>query len=177
MHVFTHNKITLVRQSENTCRYDWLDCCAWLMQMLSENILFQTYFSMCSLIIIIILVSFGSPLWHDDVFKRKHFPRYWSFVRGIHRSLVNSPHKGEWRGAVMFSLICVWINGWVNNREAGDLRHYRAHYGITVMVHECLVLGISGAVPNLSTLVPGPTLIAQYLLRTGAGRLMYNSNH
>ena len=41
---------------------------------------------------------------------------------------VNSPHKGQWRGALMFSLICVWINGWVNNREAGDLRRYRAQY-------------------------------------------------
>ena len=59
---------------------------------------------------------------HDDVIKWKHFPRYWPFVRGIHRSPVNSPHKGQWRGALMFSLICLWINGWVNNREAGDLR-------------------------------------------------------
>ena len=58
---------------------------------------------------------------HDDVIKWKHFPRYWP-VRGIHRSPVNSPHKGQWRGALMFSLICAWINGWVNNREAGDLR-------------------------------------------------------
>ena len=33
----------------------------------------------------------------------------------------------------MFSLICVWINGWVNNREAGDLRRYRAHNDVTVM--------------------------------------------
>ena len=33
------------------------------------------------------------------------FPRYWPFVRGIHRSPVNSPHKGHWRGALMFSLI------------------------------------------------------------------------
>ena len=57
---------------------------------------------------------------HDDVIKWKHFPRYWPFVRGIHRSPVNSPHKGQSRGALMFSLICVWINGWVNNREAGD---------------------------------------------------------
>ena len=47
---------------------------------------------------------------HDDVIKWKHFPRYWPFVRGIHRSPVNSPHKGQWRGALMFSLICVWIN-------------------------------------------------------------------
>ena len=31
---------------------------------------------------------------HDDVMKWKHFPRYWSFVRGIHRSPVNPPHKG-----------------------------------------------------------------------------------
>ena len=44
---------------------------------------------------------------HDDVIKWKHFPRYWPFVRGIHRSPVNSPHKGQWRGALMFSLICV----------------------------------------------------------------------
>ena len=69
---------------------------------------------------------------HDDVIKWKHAPRYWSFVRGIHWSPVNSPHKGQWRGALMFSLICVWINDWVNNREAGDLRRYRAHYDVIV---------------------------------------------
>ena len=45
--------------------------------------------------------------------------------------------KGQWRGALMFSLICVWINGWVNNREAGDLRRYRAHYDVIVM-RSCL---------------------------------------
>ena len=71
---------------------------------------------------------------HDDVIKRKHFPRYWPFVRGIHRSPVNSPHKGQWRGALMFYLICVWINGWVNNREAGDLRRHRARYDVTEMI-------------------------------------------
>ena len=72
---------------------------------------------------------------HDDVIKWKHFPRNWAFVRGIHRSPVNSPHKGHWRGALMFSLICVWINDWVNNCEAGDLRRYRAHYDVIVMHH------------------------------------------
>ena len=70
---------------------------------------------------------------HDDVIKWKQFPRYWPFVRGIHRSPVNSPHKGQWRGALMFSLICISINDWVNNREAGDLRRYRGHYDVTVM--------------------------------------------
>ena len=72
-------------------------------------------------------------IYHDDVIRWKHFPRYWPFVRGMHRSPVNSPHKGQWRGALMVSLICVWINGWVNNREAGDWRRYRAHYDVTVM--------------------------------------------
>ena len=71
---------------------------------------------------------------HDDVIKWKHFPRYWPFVRGIHWSPVISPHKGQWRGASMLSLICVWRNGWVNNREAGDLRRHRAHYDVTVML-------------------------------------------
>ena len=71
---------------------------------------------------------------HDDVIKWKHFPRYWPFVRRIHRSPVNSPHKGQWRGALMFSLIWIWINGWVSNREAGDLRRHRVHYDVTVML-------------------------------------------
>ena len=86
----------------------------------------------CSEYLVIVVVI---ALAHDDVIKWKHFPRYWPFVRGIHRSPVNSPHKGQWRGALMFSLICVWINGWVNNREAGDLRRYRAHYYVSVMMH------------------------------------------
>ena len=70
---------------------------------------------------------------HDNVIKWKHFPRNWPFVRGIHRSPLNSPHKGQWRGALMFSLICAWINAWVNNREAGDLRRNRAHNDVSVM--------------------------------------------
>ena len=53
---------------------------------------------------------------HDDIIKWKHFQHYWPFVRGIHRSPVNSPHKGQWRRALMFSLICTWTNGWIYNR-------------------------------------------------------------
>ena len=52
---------------------------------------------------------------HDDVIKWKYFPRYWPFVRGIHRLPVNSPHKGQWRGALMFSLICACMNDWVHS--------------------------------------------------------------
>ena len=68
--------------------------------------------------------------WHDDIIKWKHFPRNWLFVHGIHRFPLISPHKGQWRGALMFSSICVWINDWVNNRAAGHLRRYRAHYNV-----------------------------------------------
>ena len=82
-------------------------------------------------------------LHNGDVIKWKHFPRNWPFVRGIRRSPVNSPHKGQWHGPLMcFFFICVWINGWVNNREASDLRRYRAHYDVTVMTgsyHEKMI--------------------------------------
>ena len=74
-------------------------------------------------------------IFHDDVIKWKHFPRNWPFVRKIHRSPVNFPHKGQWRGALMFSLIYVWINDWANNREAGDLRRQHGHYDVIVMFH------------------------------------------
>ena len=79
------------------------------------------------------LLRLSSNFVHDDVIKWKHFPRYWPFVRGIYRSPVNYPHKGQWRRGLMFSLICVWIHGWVYNREAGDLRRYRCHYDVIVM--------------------------------------------
>ena len=70
---------------------------------------------------------------HGDVIKWKHFPRYWPFVRGIHRSPVNFLHKGQWRGALMFSLICNWTNSWKNNGDTLDLRRNRAHSDVIVM--------------------------------------------
>ena len=95
----------------------------------------------------------SEALFHDDdVIKWKHFPRYWPFVQGIHQSPVNSPHKGQWRGALMFSFICAWIDGWVNNRGVGDLRRHCAHYdvhlfnpgnrpGIVPLTLQCFVNG------------------------------------
>ena len=80
-----------------------------------------------------------NPLWctfiHNDVMKWKHFPRYWLFVLGIHRSPVNSPYKGQWRGISMFSLICTWTNGWVNTRDVSDLRRHRPDYDDTKCVY------------------------------------------
>ena len=74
---------------------------------------------------------------------------------------VNSPHKGQWRGALMFSLICVWINGWVNNREAGDLRRNRAHCDVIVMypARDYKILSIHTVRSiNISVMVIGGTL-------------------
>ena len=105
--------------------------------------------------------------FHDDVIKWKHFPRYWPFVRGIHRSPVNSSHKGQWRGAYMFSLICVWVNGWVNNHEAGDLRRYRAHYDVTVMSGRCSLYDV---IQDGRWVLPkshGISRIQEHLTRTG----------
>ena len=59
--------------------------------------------------------------------------RYWPFMRGIHRSPVDSSHKGQWREALLFSLICAWTIGWANNRDASDLRRHSCHYYVTVM--------------------------------------------
>ena len=65
--------------------------------------------------------------WNGNIF------RVTGPLWGIHRSQVNSPHKSQWRGALMFSLICAWTNGCANNRDAGDLTRHNAHYGVTVM--------------------------------------------
>ena len=87
---------------------------------------------LCNTLILHGIDIFGTE--HDDVIKWKHFPRYYTS-----RSPVNSPHKDQWRRALMFSVICVWINDWVRNREAGDLRRYRPHCDVTVMnLYRCI---------------------------------------
>ena len=63
-------------------------------------------------------------------------------LRGIHLLPMDSPHKGQWRGALMFSLICAWTNSWANNRDAGDLRGHRAHCDVTVMRSYFAVQGL-----------------------------------
>ena len=71
---------------------------------------------------------------HDTSSYVKKFPPYWPFVWGIYRTPMNSPYKGQWRRALWCSLICAWKNGWVNNGEAGDLRHFRANHDVTVIL-------------------------------------------
>ena len=85
---------------------------------------------------------------HDDIIKWKDFPRYWPFVRGIHWPPADSPHKGQWCGALMFSLICARTNAWVNDGDAGDLRRDRARYDVT---NETKILLFSTAAPRWIT--------------------------
>ena len=103
-----------------------------------------------------------------DVIKWKHFPRYWPFVWGIHRSPMNSPHKGQWRGDLMFSLICTWINDWVNNRDASDLRRHRAHFDVTVMMRQAFwqhLCQISERPHNLKTTSCGSEVAHDLVVR------------
>ena len=72
--------------------------------------------------------------WDDDVIKWNNFPRNGPFVRGIQRPSADSPHKGQWRRALMCSLICTWANAWACIICAGDLRRHRAHNDVLVMV-------------------------------------------
>ena len=110
------------------------------------NMVVMLFFGVfCDYIIILVKMnlSFSRITWwelghsYDHMAWWRHqmetFPRYWISVRGIHRWPVNSPHKCQWRWALMFSLICAWINIRVNNCEAGDFRRYGAYYDGTVM--------------------------------------------
>ena len=68
----------------------------------------------------------NAPWWHHQM---KVFSALLALRAG------NSPVKGQWRGALMFSLICVWTKGWVNNRGSGDLTRHRTYYDAIVMGH------------------------------------------
>ena len=87
---------------------------------------------------------------HCDVIEWEHFPRNWPFVREIDRSPVDSPHKGQWRGAFMFYLNCAWTNTSANNRDAGDLRCHRAHYDVIVMSYWLISCSITQNFYSLS---------------------------
>ena len=111
----------------NSASFCWISLCC----RCNANVLYEFYYLVTQGYFAGTGTVYHCP--HDDVIKWRRFPRYWPFVRGIHWSPVNSPHKGQWRGALMFLWSAPWINGWVNNRETGDLRRHCAHYDVTVM--------------------------------------------
>ena len=123
--------------SKNIFRWLW-----W--NSLSDNIgagngLFLSHQAISSAYVDHVRVPFHNrdvTLAHDDVIKWKQFPRYWPFVLGIHRSPVNFTHISQWRGALMYSL----IRAWANNGDDGDLRCYRAHDDVIVMVINVVLL-------------------------------------
>ena len=53
----------------------------------------------------------------------------------------------------MFFLICTWINRWLNNRKAGDLRRYRAHYDVVVMMLMYYAHGLVALVDPISLII------------------------
>ena len=86
--------------------------------------------------------AYPSGRVHDDVIKWKHFPRYWPFVRGIHRWIPRTKASD----AELWCFLCsAWINGWVNYHEAGDLRRHRARYEVTIM---CTIVLLSSSLTN-----------------------------
>ena len=94
-----------------------------------------------------------TTILHDDVIKWT-FSTLLAIGAGNSPVTMNFPHKGQWQGALVFSLICTWINGWVNNRGAGDLRPHRTHYDGVVMGVCCGVriwLGVRPQVLSKST--------------------------
>ena len=56
-----------------------------------------------------------------------------TLCQGNPLSPMDSPNKGQWRGALRFSLNCAWPNGWANTRDVGDLRRHMAHFDVTVI--------------------------------------------
>ena len=64
---------------------------------------------------------------HDDVIKRKHFPRYWPFVWG------KAPVTGGFPSQRLVTRSFDAFIDLSNNRGAGDKRHHGAHYDVTVM--------------------------------------------
>ena len=80
----------------------------------------------------------------------KSFSALLAFCVGNSTVTVDSPHKGQWRGALMFSLICTSINSWANNGDAGELKRHRAHYDVSAMnpggVYWCTLVPLGGHV-------------------------------
>ena len=142
-HVLNHLKHNTVRMCAQISKYSVYDineqcmlqslmCMSTMMfsrstllsEIESESCLVMKYFA------VLVFISFLKAWWRQ---KMETFSAMLAICGGIRRWPVNSPNKGQWRGALMFSLICVWINGWVNNGKAGDSRRYCAHYDVTVM--------------------------------------------
>ena len=115
--------------------YIWRMTCWWYCMLYSRQ--FWPHFLRCSRSFICSLV-YGLPSKTTGLFILIHTCQYRSYTSIVidtwwrHQMEAFSALLAFF-GALMFSLICVWINGWVNTRDAGDLRRHRDHYDVTVM--------------------------------------------
>ena len=124
----------------------WID-----LTMMVEKGLVCTWYIAITALTTGSLCLWGCSEWFDCAWWRHQKETFFAllpFVWGIHRSPVNSHHKGQRRGTLMHSLICAWTNDGVNNRYAGDIRRQRAHYDVIVMMVE---KGLMWAIPALIT--------------------------
>ena len=130
----------------------FMSWCQMFISILPSPLLSWTGWAMlCHAETLYIQVLHCTIAYHDDVINWKLFRLTSPLCGEFTGHPVNSPHKGQWRRALMFSLICPWTNGWVNNRETGDLRRHRAHYDATVMWDISMAL-IGFTLTNLFTL-------------------------
>ena len=104
-------------KSKTICIFStaWIVEFLWLLWTLEYNPFFNLQFPRFQ----IVIESIGRIVESKSMTRRYSLTKADSITekfRTLHRSSVNSPHKVQWREALMFSLICAWINGWVNNR-------------------------------------------------------------
>ena len=80
----------------------------------------------------------------------------------------------------MFSSIWAWLNGWVNNREAGDLRRHRAHYDVIVMTAvNWVIMGSDDSLPStwcLEKYKQCSSIIAHWFIKFNSLCLTVNTN-
>ena len=103
---------------------------AWNIKLLRMVSVTSISYAANACVVIVLCLVFGNTWWRHQM---EPFSALLALCAGNSSVPVNSSHKGQWRGALMFSLICARINDWVNNSEAGDLRRYRGHYDVNVM--------------------------------------------
>ena len=138
--------------------FSWWLCCYFGIQLrtLHIKLFIGMYCTMKHVFILMVISSwYNSPRSHDSFLmlyihvihhhkshisskQDKYAKQHWL---ALHEDVIKwkpSLVTGLWRGALMFSLISAWTNGWVNNRNAGGLRRYRAHYDVIVMWYWCL---------------------------------------
>ena len=124
----------------------WRDCNDWTSALVGHSFLALKFEGRHSIYPIGIVVKYCFKLLYHAWWR--HQMETFSALLAICAG--NSPVIGEflqkagWHGALMFSLICAWINGWVNNGDAGDLTRHRAHYDVAVMVCKCIGAKPSG---------------------------------